>query len=87
VEIPKTYDEDLTKRAVIACRLSEEEDKPELTGFIQLLFGTESKLSREDYEEHITRDECTWVFSPATIRHRMTPFFDQAFLEEFEDNL
>ena len=40
------FDEKTTKRAAKALRECEDESKPELIGFITLLFGYESRLSR-----------------------------------------
>ena len=74
-------DEDLVNRAIKAMRLSEEEDKPELTGFILLLFGYESRMSKEEYDEAIILPKVNWVFSGEQIRDRFTGFTDLAFLD------
>jgi hypothetical protein len=83
--VENKYEESLVRRAIKAMRLSEEEDKPELTGFIMLLFGYESKLTRAEYDEHIQEDKCIWVFSAAEIRERFANFNNEAVVEEFED--
>ena len=80
-EVPQKYVEATTRRAIKAFRLSEEEDKVEHTGFLMLLFGYESRLSRDDYLNQIVRPDCNWIFTPEGIRHRITHFFEDHFLD------
>ena len=47
----KYSDESLCKRACVALRMAE--DEPDHRGFLDLLFGHESTLSREDYDKGV----------------------------------
>ena len=67
-------------------RLNEDEDDPELTGFIHLLFGYESKFTKEEYMERIANENIQWVFDSFTIRKRFSKFLDPELVKKFEDN-
>lgn len=45
----KYSDEALCKRAIVAMRMSE--DEPDHRGFLDLLFGHESTLSKEEFDK------------------------------------
>ena len=74
LEIEDMYEEEKCKRAIKALRLSENETKEELIGFIMLLFGNESRFSKEEYREQIIQPHCNWIFSAAGIRSRFKNF-------------
>jgi len=67
-------------------RLSEEEDKTELTGFLMLLFGYEAKYTYAEFIEHVSQENCNWIFDPVSIRKRFEPFLNEDAVQEFEDN-
>ena len=67
-------------------RMSEEEADPKLSGFIQLVFGYESKLTKAEFIQKLMTKDCKWIFSGKEIRLRMEPFFQEGILERLEQD-
>lgn len=80
------YKEELTKRAIKAFRLSEEEDDHKYIGFIMLLFGNEAKLNLAEYTHEICDKKCNWIFNANEVRTRLEPFLDEEWLLVWEDS-
>uniref|UniRef100_A0A7S3CSH0 Uncharacterized protein n=1 Tax=Strombidium rassoulzadegani TaxID=1082188 RepID=A0A7S3CSH0_9SPIT len=77
----KQYDEEETSKAIKAMRLSELEE-PEKVGFIMLVFGYDSKVSKEDFLNVLSQSKCSWVFRPLKIRERLETFQDADLIDE-----
>ena len=45
---------------------SEWEEPKELSGFIQLLFGYESKFDTETFIAKVQEPDCCWIFDPTS---------------------
>lgn len=50
-----------------------EDNKSE--GIISLIFGPESKLSKQRFFEQLNKQECDWIYNPSLIRSRMNEKF------------
>jgi ribulose kinase len=61
------------------------EEGPDHKGFIDLLFGVESTLSKEDFDKSACTLNCKWIFTASSIREKMILFMDKTFLEKFEE--
>ena len=53
-------------------------------GFINLLFGSDSRLVIADYLKEMLRAEVNYIFHPELIRERIIHFFEDEFLKEYE---
>ena len=64
---------------IIALLESEDETKP---GFIDLAFGFESVLRREDFVNVVKSKRCNWILSDHKFRQHMNTFDDETVMEE-----
>ena len=72
----------MAKRSAAALRSSDLEGPS--AGFISLVFGYESKHSREHFLEIVSDSECNWLFHPEKLRKRAAIFLDEKILAECE---
>jgi len=84
IDVPEVYEGELTKRAIKAFRLSEEEDNLDHMGFIMRLFGYESRLDKEDYNQAICDPKCNWIFQAEKVREHLAHFMHDHVCEKME---
>ena len=59
-----------------ALLLSDEPKNTELTGFLRQVFGSNQRLSKQDFIKSVTNSRCNWVFDASQVRLRVAPFLD-----------
>ena len=71
------------RRAIKAMRISESDD-PVYEGFIQQLFGYESKYDKDIFLAKIQEPPCDWIFDGKKTRLRMDKFLEEGALDKLD---
>jgi hypothetical protein len=83
-ETVEEYDEEFHKKAIKVMRTSEIEpdEDPHKAGFLNIVYGFESRLDREEFINEVQLPKANWIFDSEQVRHRLKHFLDPDFVDE-----